>query len=287
MNGSKLSVSDRVFENGLLCTAMSLYNKQYAKVCSDIIYEAYMQCNDVRRFGACALELCYMAAGTCDLYFEYRVLPWDYSAAYLILQEAGGVLVGRGGETLGCDVPTMLIGANTQKNLEKLLRTAESESGITYSQQQRDAIRAAATSGVLLITGGPGTGKTTILNGVLSVFEQMGLRCVLAAPTGRAAKRRTEVTGRDASTIHRLLEATIDPASGQMVFLKNDTNPLKADVVIVDEMSMVDVLLFESLLRATKTGCRLILVGDTDPLPAVGAGCVVYEAEVVCKKSSV
>lgn len=121
LNGNKLSVSDRVFENGLLCTAMSLYNKQYAKVCSDIIYEAYMQCNDVRRFGACALELCYMAAGTCDLYFEYRVLPWDYSAAYLILREAGGVLVGRGGEPLGCDVPTMLIGANNQQNLERLL----------------------------------------------------------------------------------------------------------------------------------------------------------------------
>ena len=121
LNGNRLSVSDRVFENGLLCTAMSLYNKQYAKVCSDIIYETYMQCNDVRRFGACALELCYMAAGTCDLYFEYRVQPWDYSAAYLILQEAGGVLVGRGGQPLGCDVPTMLIGANNQQNLERLL----------------------------------------------------------------------------------------------------------------------------------------------------------------------
>lgn len=121
LNGEKLAVSDRVFEDGLLCTAMSLYNKQYAKVCSDIIYDAYMQCNDVRRFGACALELCYLAAGTCDLYFEYHVQPWDYSAAYLILEEAGGKLAGKNGAALGCDIPTMLIGANNQSNLERLI----------------------------------------------------------------------------------------------------------------------------------------------------------------------
>ena len=146
--------------------------------------------------------------------------------------------------------------------LDKMLRTAESESGICYSEQQRDAIRAAATSGVLLITGGPGTGKTTILNGIISLLGQMQCSYLLAAPTGRAAKRLTEVTGEEASTIHRLLEAGIDPNTGLMVFAKDESNPLKADAIIIDEMSMVDVQLLHSLLQAIPPRKRLILVGD-------------------------
>ncbi len=156
--------------------------------------------------------------------------------------------------------------------LDRLVREAERESGIVYSEQQREAIRAAATSGLLLITGGPGTGKTTILNGILSLLGQMQLRCVLAAPTGRAAKRLTEVAGEEASTIHRLLEAGIDQATGRMEFVRDEDNPLKADAVIVDEMSMVDVLLLHSLLRAIPGNKRLILVGDPDQLPPVGPG---------------
>ena len=170
----------------------------------------------------------------------------------------------------------LLAGAATTfpspKNLDKLMKAVAKESGISYSEQQEQAIRAATSSGVLLITGGPGTGKTTILKGLLSLLGQMGLGYVLAAPTGRAAKRLTEVTGEDASTIHRLLECTIDPATGDMVFLKDEANPLKADVVIVDEMSMVDVLLLHSLLQAIPTGKRLIFVGDPDQLPPVGPG---------------
>ena len=158
------------------------------------------------------------------------------------------------------------------KGLEKMLRLAERESGIEYAPQQADAVRAAAEGALLLITGGPGTGKTTILKGILSLFEQMGLKCVLAAPTGRAAKRLSEVTGQDASTIHRLLEATVDQSTGRMCFLKDEEDPLKADAVIVDEMSMVDIQLLHSLMQAVPVGKRLILVGDPDQLPPVGPG---------------
>ncbi len=158
------------------------------------------------------------------------------------------------------------------RGLENMIRGTARESGIEYSAEQEQAIREAATSGLLLITGGPGTGKTTILNGILSLLGQMQLRCVLAAPTGRAAKRLTEVTGEDASTIHRLLESSIDPGTGKMVFVRDEDNPLKADAVIVDEMSMVDVTLLHSLLQAIPQGKRLILVGDPDQLPPVGPG---------------
>ncbi len=159
-----------------------------------------------------------------------------------------------------------------EKHLQKMLRDAQEESGLSYSEQQTQAIEEAASCGVLLVTGGPGTGKTTILRGILSLFGQMGLKTLLAAPTGRAAQRLTEVTGQEASTIHRLLEASIDPNTGKMVFLRDESNPLKADAVIVDEMSMVDVLLLHSLLQALTPKTRLIFVGDPDQLPPVGPG---------------
>ena len=158
------------------------------------------------------------------------------------------------------------------KNLDKLIHGVARDSGIDYSSQQLQAIREAATSGLLLITGGPGTGKTTILNGILELLGRMQLKTLLAAPTGRAAKRLSEVTGEDASTIHRLLEAGIDPATGKMFFARDEENPLKCDAVIVDEMSMVDIQLLHCLLRAIPAGKRLILVGDPDQLPPVGPG---------------
>lgn len=160
----------------------------------------------------------------------------------------------------------------TPPDLDKMVRIAASESGLTYSAQQEQAIRDAASCGVLVVTGGPGTGKTSIVNGILSLFDQMGVECQLAAPTGRAAKRLTEVTGREASTIHRLLEAGIDPNTGMMYFAKDESNPLKAGAIVVDEMSMVDIALLSQLLHAIPAGKRLILVGDPDQLPPVGPG---------------
>ena len=157
-------------------------------------------------------------------------------------------------------------------NLEKMLQQVAAESGIRYSDQQLDAIREAMTCGLLLITGGPGTGKTTILNGILALFSKLGIRTLLAAPTGRAAKRLSEVTGEDASTVHRLLEAGIDPHTGKMFFARDESNPLKCDAVIVDEMSMVDIRLLHDLLCAIPQRKRLILVGDPDQLPPVGPG---------------
>ena len=154
----------------------------------------------------------------------------------------------------------------------RMVKKAAQDGGFTYSEQQTQAIEEAATTGLLLVTGGPGTGKTTIVNGILSLYDQMGMKYALAAPTGRAAKRLTEVTGQEASTIHRLLGAGIDPHSGELFFSKNEEDPLKVDAVIVDEMSMVDVLLLHSLLKAIPQRARLILVGDPDQLPPVGPG---------------
>ena len=158
------------------------------------------------------------------------------------------------------------------KNLETLIERIEARSEIQYAPEQRTAIAAAANHQALIVTGGPGTGKTTTLGGILQLLDELQLSCMLAAPTGRAAKRLAELTGRPATTIHRLLEAQISPDTGAMMFFHNASEPLKTDAVIVDETSMVDLLLMQSLLEALPERCRLILVGDPDQLPSVGAG---------------
>ena len=157
-------------------------------------------------------------------------------------------------------------------NLAKAVARIEAQQEIEYAELQRQAIFAAASEKLLIVTGGPGTGKTTTLRGILDLFEQMRLKTLLAAPTGRAAKRLTELTGRDASTIHRLLEVDVSPETGDMVFVHNQRNPLSCDAVIVDESSMVDLLLMHDLVQALPENARLILVGDPDQLPSVGAG---------------
>lgn len=124
-NGVPIHASKAAFAEGIFCTAMSLYRKEFAPQCMAVIAEAYAQCNDVRRFGSCALEICYLAEGTCDLFFEFRVFPWDYAGAYLILREAGGHICGAKGEQLRFDKATPIIAANSRENLEKLLAIVE------------------------------------------------------------------------------------------------------------------------------------------------------------------
>ncbi len=161
-------------------------------------------------------------------------------------------------------------------NIDEQINKTELISGVCYNDRQRQAIRLAVERGVLVLTGGPGTGKTTTLRGILKVFEAQGLEVALAAPTGRAAKRMSELTGREAQTIHRLLEVEWD-RSDRPVFQRNKRNPLSAGAVIIDELSMVDIVLFSSLLDALPIGCRLVMVGDSDQLPPVGAGNVLHD----------
>ena len=156
--------------------------------------------------------------------------------------------------------------------LEQMLRDIQARRAIDYAESQLQAIRDAATHQLLLVTGGPGTGKTTVMTGILDLLDAMGLKTQLAAPTGRAAKRLSEVTGREATTIHRLLEAQLDQETGAMTFFHDEDEPLKCDAMIIDETSMVDLQLMMSLLKGLKPRCRLILVGDPDQLPSVGAG---------------
>ncbi len=156
--------------------------------------------------------------------------------------------------------------------LEELLDRIQREQGIVYAPQQMEAVRLAAGRQVMLLTGGPGTGKTTCLRGVLALFDALGLETALAAPTGRAAKRLGELCGVEGTTIHRLLETQFDPGTGRLVFAHGEDDPLRADAVIVDETSMVDILLMRALLAALRGDCRLILVGDPDQLPSVGPG---------------
>ncbi len=162
------------------------------------------------------------------------------------------------------------------KDIDKMIDKIENEKEIKYEELQREAIKEALTQSIVILTGGPGTGKTTTLNAVIDLLEKEGLSIALAAPTGRAAKRISEVTGKDAKTIHRLLEMDYT-ANEDLRFIHNEKNPLKADAVIIDEMSMVDTTLFESLLRGIKFGAKLILVGDSDQLPSVGAGNILHD----------
>lgn len=198
---------------------------------------------------------------------EYLYLPEQYAAEDYI--------AGR--------LQTMISFAGQDRPVdEDELSALEAELGIAYAERQKAAIRSAVDQPIFILTGGPGTGKTTTLNGIITLFERRGMEVALAAPTGRAAKRLSEVTGREARTIHRLLEVDFGSEVGDPRFKRNERNPLAVDAVVVDEMSMVDARLFQSLLKACRLNCRLVLVGDPDQLPSVGAGNVLRD--LICSE---
>ena len=163
------------------------------------------------------------------------------------------------------------------EDLDGLLERIQTEQGIQYAPLQAEAVKTAAQRQMLLLTGGPGTGKTTSLRGILALFDHLGLRTALTAPTGRAAKRLSETCGAEASTIHRLLETRYDSTTGGLTFAHNEQEPLDTDAVILDEASMVDLVLMQALLAALPGGCRLVLVGDPHQLPSVGPGNVLSD----------
>lgn len=165
---------------------------------------------------------------------------------------------------------------NINIDIEKEISDFEKENSISFAASQKEAISGAVKNGIEIITGGPGTGKTTIINCITGIFENAGLRVFMAAPTGRAAKRMTEATGKEAKTIHRLLEMGIDREE-DMMFSKDESTPLECDVIIIDEASMIDIMLMNNLLKAIGMGTRIVIVGDVDQLPSVGPGNVLRD----------
>ena len=200
---------------------------------------------------------------------EYDGIQYVYSASYYYMELNSARMM--------CDLNITCDVSDTE--IEKHLRYIETTFDIELDDMQRNAVVEAARRGVLILTGGPGTGKTTTINAIIRFFETQGMDVLLAAPTGRAAKRMQETTGKEARTIHRLLELSKVPEMGdnRYIFERNESNPLETDVVIIDEMSMVDIVLLHSLLKAVMVGTRVIFVGDVNQLPSVGPGNVLKD----------
>ncbi len=226
-----------------------------------VSYGADLLCVDVKRIAEVATELVrrgHLCAEVADD-VTYIYSPRYYRAEGMIARKLTEL-------SLMC--PTV-----NRNDVGEFITRLEMTTGITFAAMQREAISAALENGVMILTGGPGTGKTTITKALLSIFESMGMECALAAPTGRAANRMSEATSHEAKTLHRLLETNFSPSEDEEnIFIRDEKNLLDEDVFILDEVSMIDTLLMESFLKAVKPGARVILIGDSDQLPSVGAG---------------
>lgn len=192
---------------------------------------------------------------------EYVYLPEYYEAERFIADKMHDL----------CRIPD-----KSTADTDRLIDNEETNNNIKYAENQRSAIRTAISKKVMVLTGGPGTGKTTTLNAIISILNKKNEKVFLAAPTGRAAKRMSELTGYEAKTIHRLLEMQYDENSN-LAFFHNEDNPLQCNTIVIDEMSMVDCIIFQRLLEALKPDCRLVIVGDFHQLPSVGAGNVLHD----------
>lgn len=198
----------------------------------------------------------------------HNAAPVIYAASYYYMEANTASMLRQ--LNVAYDVPDI--------EIEQRIRGIEKNTGMVLDENQVTAVKEAVKNGLLVITGGPGTGKTTTINTIIKYFELEGMDIFLAAPTGRAAKRMSETTGFEARTVHRMLELNGGGGMGESAgFERNEQNPLETDVIIVDEMSMVDISLMHSLLKAVAVGTRLILVGDTNQLPSVGPGCVLRD----------
>lgn len=224
------------------------------------------------------VDVSYMEKHLMDLYLDRKVILKEQKEGIFVYSERY--------YHLEWNAARMLLELNVcypenKKSVKRRIQQIERETGMALDEMQKEAVLTASSHGLLVLTGGPGTGKSTTIHAILRFFESEGAEIRLAAPTGRAAKRMTETTGYEAQTIHRLLELTGMPEEGRedvpVHFERNAQNPLEADVVIIDEMSMVDLHLMHSLLLALPAGVRLILVGDENQLPSVGAGNVLRD----------
>ena len=212
--------------------------------------------------------------------------PYEIEEGLEILLDSGEIVCENIAGCLGCYLSSLyeaetytaerllkMASAEVEEvNIEGIIEKIEKDSGISYAPMQRRTIEIAAKNRVTVITGGPGTGKTTTVRAIIAMFEHLDIKVLLAAPTGRAAKRMSELTGKEAATIHRLLEAGYAGDGFDLVFKKDEDEPLKCGALIVDECSMIDISLMRSLLAALPEDCRLVLVGDADQLPSVGPG---------------
>ena len=274
------SIGGNFFDADKLAVELGFDGESISRISAAITFELQHNANN----GHCFIPRKKLIAATAQL---ISVDEEDVSSALdTMLEEGELILEAIGGvdacylhslyeaETYTAHTLMSLVGSDyvDPVDTEKVIADIEQQTGLTYADKQREAIKLAAEHKVLAVTGGPGTGKTTCVKAIITLYEKLGMNVLLTAPTGRAAKRLSELSGKEAQTIHRLLGAAVSEDGESIIFRKNASQPLEGDAIIVDECSMVDILLMKSLLDAMRPGCRLILVGDADQLPSVGPG---------------